>query len=74
MSVFKLSKQEENQYSRHIMLKDFGLEGQLKIKKAKVFIYDMLDNESYKYAIKRNDENFKIDELIDYEEYCKASI
>ena len=40
----------------------------------KIFIYDMLDNESYKYVIKRNDENFEIDELIDYEEYCKASI
>jgi adenylyltransferase/sulfurtransferase len=45
-----------------------------KVLSGKVFIYDMLDNESYKYAIKRNDENFKIDELIDYEEYCKASI
>lgn len=40
----------------------------------KVFIYDMRDNESYKYVLKRIDENFEVDELIDYEAYCKASI
>jgi len=40
----------------------------------KVFIYDMKNNTSYKYVLNRNDENFEIEELIDYEEYCKPSI
>ena len=33
-----LSKQEQNQYSRHIMLDSIGLDGQLKIKNAKVLV------------------------------------
>ncbi|MEN8119685.1 MAG: HesA/MoeB/ThiF family protein [Bacteroidota bacterium] len=40
----------------------------------KVFVYDMNDNTSYKYDLNRIDENFEIDGLIDYEEYCKPSI
>ncbi len=40
----------------------------------KVYVYDMKNNTSYKYALSRNDESFEIDGLIDYEEYCKPSI
>ena len=39
-----------------------------------VFVYDMNDNTSYKYGLNRIDENFEIEDLIDYEEYCKPSI
>ena len=40
----------------------------------KLLIYDMRNNSSEKYNITRNDENFEIDELINYEEYCKPSL
>jgi len=40
----------------------------------KALIYDMKNNTSYKYALTRNDENFDIDGLINYEEYCKPSL
>ncbi|OQX96432.1 MAG: hypothetical protein B6I20_14425 [Bacteroidetes bacterium 4572_117] len=40
----------------------------------KVLIYDMYNNTSCKYVLNRVDENFMIDELIDYEEYCKPSL
>ena len=38
MDELELSKQEQNQYIRHIMLDSIGLEGQMKIKKAKVLV------------------------------------
>ena len=34
----KLSSEEINRYSRHLILPEVGLEGQLKIKNSKVFI------------------------------------
>ena len=40
----------------------------------KVLIFDMKNNSSYKYVLNRNDENFDIDGLINYEEYCKPSL
>ena len=40
----------------------------------KVLIYDLLKHENYKIAFNKLDKNFEIEELIDYEEYCKPSI
>jgi adenylyltransferase/sulfurtransferase len=40
----------------------------------KVLIYNLLNHSLHKYRLKREEKNFEIDELIDYEEYCKASI
>lgn len=40
----------------------------------KVLVYNLLDHSSYKYKLNRVEKNFEIDELIDYEEYCKPSI
>ena len=40
----------------------------------KVFVYDMKNNSSYSYELSRIDENFNIEGLIDYEEYCKPSL
>lgn len=34
----KLSPEEKNRYSRHLVLKDFGVEGQLKLKQASVLV------------------------------------
>ncbi|MFN8256980.1 MAG: HesA/MoeB/ThiF family protein [Bacteroidales bacterium] len=39
----------------------------------KVFIFNLLDCTSHIYEIKRNEENFEIDELIDYDEFCKPT-
>jgi molybdopterin/thiamine biosynthesis adenylyltransferase/rhodanese-related sulfurtransferase len=36
--VSTLSKEEHEQYNRHLILKDFGIEGQLKLKSAKVLV------------------------------------
>ncbi len=40
----------------------------------KVLVYNLLKHTSHKYELKREEKNFEIDELIDYEEYCKPSI
>lgn len=40
----------------------------------KVLIYDLLEQSIRKYTLKREEKNFEIDELINYEEYCKPSI
>lgn len=39
----------------------------------KVFVFDMLTCNSNTFKINRKEENFEIDELIDYEEFCKPS-
>ncbi|MBN1251501.1 MAG: HesA/MoeB/ThiF family protein [Bacteroidales bacterium] len=39
-----------------------------------LFIYNFLNNESFKFKIQKNIENFEIEELIDYQEYCKPSL
>jgi molybdopterin/thiamine biosynthesis adenylyltransferase/rhodanese-related sulfurtransferase len=36
--VSTLNKEEQEQYNRHLILKDFGIEGQLKLKNAKVLV------------------------------------
>ena len=40
----------------------------------RVFVYDMLSSSSYTFNITRNDENFNVEELIDYEEFCRPSL
>ena len=40
----------------------------------KVLVYNLLKHSIHKYQLKREEKNFEIDELIDYEEYCKPSI
>ncbi len=40
----------------------------------KVLVYNLLKHTSHKYELKREEKNFEIDELIDYDEYCKPSI
>jgi sulfur-carrier protein adenylyltransferase/sulfurtransferase len=40
----------------------------------KVFVFNMLSNKSFTFEITKNPENFEIDELIDYEEFCKPSL
>lgn len=39
----------------------------------KVFVYNMLNSTGNSFNITRNDENFEVEELIDYEEFCKPS-
>jgi len=39
----------------------------------KLFVFNMLDCSSSIFTIKRNDENFEVEELIDYEEFCKPT-
>lgn len=40
----------------------------------KVLVYSLLEHSIQKFKIERDESNFEIDELIDYEEYCKPSI
>ncbi len=40
----------------------------------KVLVYDLLEHSVQKFRLERDENNFEIDELIDYEEYCKPSI
>jgi len=40
----------------------------------RVFVYDMLSSSSYSFNITRNEENFEVEELIDYEEFCRPSL
>ncbi|MDF1546774.1 MAG: HesA/MoeB/ThiF family protein [Bacteroidales bacterium] len=40
----------------------------------KVFVYNMLNSSGFTFNIKRNDENFDVEELIDYEEFCRPSL
>jgi sulfur-carrier protein adenylyltransferase/sulfurtransferase len=40
----------------------------------KAFVFNLLTNQSFTFEITRNPDNFEIDELIDYEEFCKPSI
>jgi hypothetical protein len=39
----------------------------------KLFVFNMLNCTSKLFSIKRNDENFDVEELIDYEEFCKPT-
>jgi adenylyltransferase/sulfurtransferase len=39
----------------------------------KLFVFNMLNCTSKLFSIKRNDENFEVEELIDYEEFCKPT-
>lgn len=40
----------------------------------RVFVYDMLKSQSYTFNIERVEENFDVEELIDYEEFCRPSL
>ena len=40
----------------------------------KVLIYNLLNHSTFKFDFEKKEENFEIEELIDYEEYCKPSI
>ena len=40
----------------------------------KVFVFNMLNNSSHTFNIHRVDENFEVEELIDYEEFCRPSL
>jgi sulfur-carrier protein adenylyltransferase/sulfurtransferase len=40
----------------------------------KVFVFNMLTNQSFLFDITKKPENFEIEELIDYEEFCRPSI
>jgi len=40
----------------------------------KALVYNLLTNQSFMFDIKKNPENFEIEELIDYEEFCKPSV
>jgi adenylyltransferase/sulfurtransferase len=40
----------------------------------KIFIYNFLNNQSFIFNLTKNPENFEIDGLIDYDEFCKPSI
>ena len=39
----------------------------------KLFVFNMLNCTSNLFTIKRNDKNFEVEELIDYEEFCKPT-
>jgi adenylyltransferase/sulfurtransferase len=40
----------------------------------KVFVYNLLNNQSSIFEITKKPENFEIDDLIDYDEFCKPSL
>jgi sulfur-carrier protein adenylyltransferase/sulfurtransferase len=40
----------------------------------KVFVYDLLTNHSFTFEVTKKTENFEIEELIDYDEFCKPSV
>ncbi len=39
----------------------------------KVFVFNMLESSSHTFNIQRVEENFEVEELIDYEEFCRPS-
>ena len=39
----------------------------------RLFVFNLLDCNSHIFNIKRNNENFEVEELIDYEEFCKPT-
>ena len=40
----------------------------------KALVYNLLSNQSYVFNVPKNQENFEIEELIDYVEFCKPSV
>jgi len=40
----------------------------------KALVYNLLTNQSFSFEITKKQENFEIEELIDYEEFCKPSV
>lgn len=40
----------------------------------KVFVYNLLNNQSHIFEITKKPENFEIEDLIDYDEFCKPSL
>jgi len=51
------------------IISDFG-----NVMYGNLFIYNFLNNKSFKFKIPKIDENFNIKELINYQEYCKPTL